>query len=125
LIASGPPTTLVFVPRSLRTLALVLAFSLMPGAAEAVENVVHLAGEGHLAHAAKHEDRHEPEGDEHGCNSVFHACTCHAPASFLVRSVTRSVAPDVPVRDRAPRWQARGLAPSPGVVAGLLRPPIR
>lgn len=63
-------------------LALILAFT--PGAGEAVENLGHLIGQGHLAHAEQTDDHHEPTGEEHGCTSTFHLCSCHTSLSFLV-----------------------------------------
>lgn len=73
------------VSLSWRFLAVFLAFSILPGVAEALENVVHYASEGHLAHvdqtsiAPSSNDEHEHEGgNEHGCNTVFHACGCLA-----------------------------------------------
>lgn len=55
--------------------ALLLAFLLTPGSAELVENVVHLASDGHTAHAVD-DAEHAPAGDEHGCTGMMHCCTC-------------------------------------------------
>lgn len=66
--------------------ALILVLALMPGAFELVENVAHLLGAGHLAHAAVEGAHHEPTGPEHGCTPVFHVCGCHASVAFLVAS---------------------------------------
>lgn len=66
-----------------RICALLLALILMPGVFELVENAVHLAGKGHLAHATPDGDRHESAGDEHGCTPIFHACGCHASLAFV------------------------------------------
>ena len=108
-----------------RPLAWILVLSLMPGAAEAVENAVHLATEGHLAHADEHQpgDSHQPADGEHGCNSVFHLCACHASVSFVLNRV--------PSFDRAPLLVGVGEASphherpiSEAVPTGLLRPPI-
>jgi len=89
-----------------------------------MENAVHLVGEGHFAHAAQHEDDHAPEGDEHGCNSVFHACACHAPVSFVVNRV-QSMAPALPTVAPPSSLQRAEAPAADGVTRGLFRPPIR
>ncbi len=118
--ASG---SLSAVSMSWRALAVVLVFSLTPGAAEAVENTAHLVTEGHLAHDGEHADEHAPEGDEHGCNSVFHLCACHVSASFVLHLQ--------PGFDPEPTSATVGSGAhlyedmdADGVRLGLLRPPI-
>ncbi len=112
---------------SWRALAMVLVFSLTPGTAEAVENVAHLVTEGHLAHAeahdADHADDHSPEGDEHGCNSVFHLCACHVSASFVlhIQPGFEPVPTAVKLGTGAHLYEDMD---ADGVRLGLLRPPI-
>lgn len=60
-----------------RILVLSLLWTLAPGLTEATENVWHLLYAGHTAHAADQGPDHEPAGDEHGCSSTFHLCSCH------------------------------------------------
>lgn len=68
-----------------RRIAAVLAlFVVLPGAGEALENVVHLVAQGHSAHAGGTSDGHQPPGREHGCNGVFHLCHCCPAASAVL-----------------------------------------
>ncbi len=62
---------------------LALLLALAPGLGEVVENVVHLATQGHLAHAQETGDQHAERGPEHGCNGTFHLCTCHNSSTGL------------------------------------------
>ena len=72
----------------LRRIAAVLAlFVVLPGAGEALENVVHLVAEGHSAHADGTSDRHQPPGREHGCSGAFHLCHCCPSASAVLSPV--------------------------------------
>lgn len=112
------------MPRRLSPLAIVLAFLLFPGSAEALENAVHLVTEGHGAHAIADEE-HDPEGDEHGCSPTFHTCGCHAvtspmtPPAEAALSVRTPAASDTP----SPSWGDRCYHGRDD--AGLLlRPPI-
>ena len=111
---------------TVRLVAILLAVGLTPGAAEAVENSVHLLREGHLAHVAEHKGHaeNEPAGDEHGCNSVFHACACHVSASFTVQ--VNSTEQSVPraVSLPAAALSEMTLGASDGKLDSLLRPPI-
>ncbi|HEX9733771.1 MAG TPA: hypothetical protein VGG06_17505 [Thermoanaerobaculia bacterium] len=80
-----------------RGLAAVLLLALVPGVSEIVENVVHLAVEGHAAHARPSGDQHSEPGPEHGCNGTFHLCSCHHSLSFLpavAPPAVRRAAPD-------------------------------
>jgi hypothetical protein len=77
--------------------ALLLA-ALLPGVAEVVENAVHLALRGHLAHAAPAGDDHETPADEHGCSGTVHVCQCCTSASF---TLTAGILVDPPDRDQA------------------------
>ena len=62
--------------RLARTLLLTLAvLGLIPGMNEAVEQLVELAGHGHLAHSVP--DGHDPLAGEHGCTPLQHHCPCH------------------------------------------------
>lgn len=110
-----------------RILALTLVFSLVPGAAEAVENVTHLVREGHLAHDAdassRDDEHHDGEEGEHGCNSVFHVCSCHVSASFIVNERGAMVLKKAPVLSGTP-WYAYEDARADGFSHALLRPPI-
>jgi hypothetical protein len=65
-------------------LVVLLLGGLIPGVSEFVENVVHLATQGHLAHAAADGDTHGPVDAEHGCAGVLHVCSCCASVSCLV-----------------------------------------
>lgn len=60
-----------------RLLILCLALSVIPGLAEAVENVGHVLVSGHGAHALDQGESHAPDGDEHGCSGTLHLCSCH------------------------------------------------
>ena len=72
----------------LRRIAAVLAlFVVLPGAGEALENVVHLVAQGHSAHAGGTSDRHQPPSREHGCTGAFHLCHCCPSASAVLSSV--------------------------------------
>jgi hypothetical protein len=73
---------------TLRLVAALLLGCLTPGVGEAVENLGHLLASGHLAHAEEAEHHHEEPGDEHGCNGVFHLCSCHSTLRFLQPSTT-------------------------------------
>jgi hypothetical protein len=68
---------------TLRLVAALLLGCLTPGVGEAVENLGHLLASGHLAHAEEAEHHHTEPGDEHGCNGVFHLCSCHSTQRFL------------------------------------------
>jgi len=54
----------------------------MPGWMEILENLEHLAHDGHLAHAMDHDEDedvagHRPLEAEHGCTPMSHSCGCH------------------------------------------------
>jgi len=68
-----------------------LLWALVPGAGELLENAVHLAESGHLAHAAPDGDHHDGSGPEHGCSGTVHLCSCCASLSFLPARVTAQV----------------------------------
>lgn len=113
-----------------RLIAMILTVGLMPGAAEAVENSVHLVREGHLAHVSEHNGHtsdEAPADDEHGCNSVFHACACHVSTSFIVRAelaehtAPRMVSASIPTIT----VPSDTVGAASGELASLLRPPIQ
>jgi hypothetical protein len=61
-------------------LCALLVLGLLPGSHELVENLVHLAHDGHLAHSETHEvvaesEHCEPDA-EHGCTPLSHQCDC-------------------------------------------------
>jgi len=71
-----------------RRIAAVLAlFVVLPGAGEALENVVHVVAQGHTAHAGGTSDGHQPPGREHGCSGAFHLCHCCPSASAVLSLV--------------------------------------
>ncbi len=63
-------------------ITILLLSALVPGVGEILENAVHLATEGHFAHAAADGDHHESPGPEHGCNGTMHLCSCCVSPSF-------------------------------------------
>ncbi len=103
-----------------RLVALLIAFVLMPGAAEMVENAAHVVSDGHTAHAIDDAD-HAPRGDEHGCSGTYHVCSCHASPSFLLGNVAFAFGPDL-VLSSPLNSDAEGR-PSVGHSLGVYRPP--
>lgn len=63
-------------------MAVMVAWQMVPGSNEILENVFHLAREGHLAHALP-DAEHQSTDVEHGCSGPFHLCPCHTSISFL------------------------------------------
>lgn len=61
-----------------RICAFAIVLAILPGTGELVENVAHLALEGHFAHAEADGDHHPPSGPEHDCTPTLHLCGCHA-----------------------------------------------
>jgi hypothetical protein len=59
-------------------LILILINGLAPSLGELAEAVVHLAVEGHLAHSQAAHCELGERGDEHGCGTTEHHCTCCA-----------------------------------------------
>lgn len=104
---------------SSKIVALLLAWTLMPGAFEVVESTAHLVTEGHLPHASHAADQHEPSGPEHGCTSVFHLCSCHASLSFIGQQRASSATLS------GSRFTSAGVPPplSPGFWPSVDRPP--
>lgn len=82
--------------------ALFVAFLVTPGSGEFLESVVHVASDGHTAHAID-DSEHAPEGDEHGCTGMMHCCTCCgvpsvalSDARLAVRGSSRGVRVELP-----------------------------
>jgi len=109
------------VARISRLLALFIAFVLMPGALELVENAGHLVSDGHTTHSVD-DAEHAPKGDEHGCSGAFHACKCHSSASFLVSDAGFTAAP-VPMPLDSRLMAGAAGHPSDGHPLGVYRPP--
>lgn len=103
-----------------RLLALLIVFVLMPGTAEIVENVAHLASDGHTAHAID-DAEHAPSGDEHGCTGTVHVCQCHASVSFLVSRAAFAI-PGPQTSDSRLATMVTGHAVA-GHSLGVYRPP--
>lgn len=102
-----------------RCLVLVLTVMLIPGLVEGVENLWHLAEEGHAAHATSEGVDHDrSDDDEHGCTGTFHLCSCHHASSTL------PIAPATLVLGHAVRSSVAIVTlPPPPFLAGLFRPP--
>ncbi len=101
--------------------ALLLVFSMTPGAGELAESTVHLVTHGDNAHgdSAGHQDRGE-SGGEHGCSGPYHSCSCHQSVSFLTATALDSG------HLAAPSSHEAGSIDSvldSGFVQELLRPP--
>jgi hypothetical protein len=59
-------------------LVLTLIHGLAPSLGELAESAIHLAVEGHLAHSEAANCQLGERGDEHGCGTTEHHCTCCA-----------------------------------------------
>lgn len=114
--------TFFFVVSGLaRLVAFLLAFSLVPGGAEIVENAAHLVVAGHTAHALDDAD-HASHGAEHGCSGVVHVCPCHSSTCFVVSEGVAAGS------DRVPSSSPYGVGlsmttPPSGHSFGVYRPP--
>ncbi len=105
-----------------KVFTLFLVFVLTPGATEIVENAAHLLANGHGAHAFD-DAEHSPAGDEHGCSSTFHTCSCHNSTSFVVRDTEFSVPPPDPLEEPyASSGRDKRLVA--GFQRGIFRPPV-
>lgn len=60
-----------------RLIVVGIIWMMTPGLTEAAENLWHVARAGHTAHSPDAGSDHAPQGDEHGCSSTFHLCSCH------------------------------------------------
>jgi hypothetical protein len=109
------------VRRLIPGIAVLLAYTIAPGAGEMVENVAHFLVDGHAAHAT-HEAEEERCNDSHGCSGPFQTCPCHGTAAFVVDNEPVGVAAvDL---DVAPlTWFVADLE-ADGVMTGVFRPPI-
>ena len=105
----------------LKLLVLLLGWQMVPGMTEIVENIVHLAQNGHLAHAID-DAQHAPEGDEHGCSGTFHLCQCHSSASFLSFSIRVDMRELLYYSNALPRLTDDLGAD--GYLSAVFRPPI-
>ena len=61
-----------------KVLALLLVIGLTPSVAELIEWGVHLVRHGDFAHADSGSHSQKTDSEEHGCSTLFHACSCHA-----------------------------------------------
>jgi|GEM_PF-2393248 hypothetical protein len=104
----------------LRGFALFLAWLLMPGTGELLENAVHLVREGHLAHAPI-DAEHESAGTEHDCSGPYHFCVCHTSNIFLVNALRLDAAPSV---DKAKYFSNVEAEVQIGYSGQPFRPPI-
>lgn len=77
-------------------IAILLLGTLVPGVGEIVENALHLAREGHLAHGAPEGDDHDAPLPEHGCTGTLHLCSCCvSPGVILTQPVDRTPSPEL------------------------------
>lgn len=96
-------------------LAVLLLAGLLPGVGELVENVVHLATQGHLAHAEANGDTHGPLDAEHGCTGALHICSCCVSVSYLAGKVP-TTGPGIPLpTSREPEGVRIGAFPPRGL----------
>jgi hypothetical protein len=84
-------------------LCALLVLGLLPGSHELVENLVHLAHDGHLAHSEVHESVAESEhcepDAEHGCTPLSHQCAC---------CISLAALPALPQVSLLPLWMGPG-----------------
>lgn len=106
--------------RTFPIIAALLAYLMVPGSVEIVENLGHWITHGDTAHADRQHDQDGPS-DEHGCSGTYHACSCHASASFVAGSGAPVLMAPVDRPARAPR--AINEAHDSDFVRQLLRPP--
>ena len=102
-------------------LILTLINGLAPSLGELAEAAVHFAVEGHLAHSQAAHCELGERGDEHGCGTTDHHCTCCA-SQAVIAPPAGTVLPAVPSGSRPLVERARLAslhAPAPPY-----RPPI-
>ena len=100
-------------------IAILLAYSVTPGAGEITENLAALLHDGHPAHASH--AGHAPKEDTHGCSGPFQTCPCHGTFAF----VTDSAPIEIGVTQEALLVQSLvDSCGSDGVPASVFRPPI-
>lgn len=102
-------------------IALLLAYSITPGAGEITENVVHFLRDGHAAHLP-HDAGHTPEEASHGCSGPFQHCPCHGTSAFVTDSAPIKVLAATFEVARV-HWFVAGRL-SDGVRSSVFRPPI-
>jgi hypothetical protein len=96
-----------------------LLWAFLPGVGELFENAMHLAQEGHFAHAAADGDHHDPPGPEHNCTGAMHLCSCCVSLSFLPTQAAAQVA-DL----QSQQFVARTHAYLPAIfIGGIDHPP--
>lgn len=101
-------------------LVLMLVHGLAPDLAEVAEAVVHVTLDGYVPHTAG--DPHEGDrGDEHGCGTTRHLCTCcPSQAVGALREASPVTRRELPFE---PHATLRTLE-SGGEPGRLFRPPI-
>lgn len=102
-------------------IAILLAYTIAPGAGELTENVAHLVLDGHAAHG-RHAAEEAPSRDTHGCSGPFETCPCHGTTAFVADSgpVEIGVAE---YEVETLQWFVANLE-ADGVLTGVFRPPI-
>jgi len=110
-----------FVRRLIPGIAILLAYTVTPGAGEMLENAAHLVVDGHTAHST-HEAEEEPCNDSHGCSGPFQTCPCHGTSAFVIDDGPIEVA----VAELEIVTLQRFVADleADGVMTGVFRPPI-
>jgi hypothetical protein len=99
--------------------ALTLLWIIVPGVVEATENLVHLARIGHLAHAEESGDSHSDPSPEHGCDGLFHLCSCHLTLTGLPVALEQTPA----AADQGALSLGRLVRAVPGHMHNLEHPP--
>jgi len=102
-------------------LVILLVYGLVPALGEVLETVTHYVTEGHLAHSDADRGDLGDQGDEHGCGTTEHRCSCCASQVVMAAHAGAvAVSPAV----------APGPSVTPGALVSLheptppLRPPI-
>jgi hypothetical protein len=108
------------VRRAFPLIAGLLAYLMVPGAVEIVENVGHLITHADTAHA-DNGHAEDSSDDEHGCSGTYHACSCHHAPSFS--SAFNTPVPPTRFEGCAAGYCADREANDSGFVSRLLRPP--
>lgn len=103
-------------------MALLLAWSFLPGGFELIEQTVHLVSKGHLAHSIPDDPDELPADAEHGCQGLMHVCHCHHGAGQVGPQPPASLAP-LPVR--LPSMVSVSKRHDDPPVRGVFHPPER
>lgn len=109
------------VHRLIPGIAVLLAYTIAPGAGELTENVAHFVVVGHAAHA-QHEAEEAPSRDAHGCSGPFQTCPCHGTTAFVADSGPLEIGV-AEYEVEALQWFVASLE-ADGVLTGVFRPPI-